>query len=56
MQTIGALREALDALVLMLSPFVPHSAEEMWHLLGHPEGITQASWPAFDAAIAKADK
>ncbi len=56
MQTIGALREALDALVLMLSPFVPHSAEEMWHMLGHPEGIAQASWPTFDAAIAKADE
>src|SRR5262249_7986496 len=35
-QTIAVLREAIDALVLMLSPFAPHTAEEMWQMLGHP--------------------
>jgi leucyl-tRNA synthetase len=55
-QTIAVLREAVDALVLMLSPFAPHSAEEMWHLLGHAEGIAHAGWPIFDAAVAKAEE
>jgi leucyl-tRNA synthetase len=55
-QTIGALREAIDALVLMLSPFAPHAAEEMWHMLGHPEGLAKASWPAFDPVVAQADE
>jgi leucyl-tRNA synthetase len=55
-QTIAVLREAVDALVLMLSPFAPHAAEEMWLLLGHPESITHASWPTFDAAVAKAEE
>jgi len=55
-QTIGALREAIDALVLMLSPFAPHMAEEMWQMLGHPESLATASWPAFDPAVAQADE
>ena len=34
-QTIAVLREAIDALVLMISPFAPHTAEELWQMLGH---------------------
>jgi leucyl-tRNA synthetase len=56
MQTIATLREAIDALVIMLSPFAPHTAEELWHMLGHPEGLTKAAWPTFDPAVAKADE
>jgi leucyl-tRNA synthetase len=52
-QTIPVLREAMDALVLMLSPFAPHAAEEMWQRLGHPESLAHASWPTFDAEVAK---
>ena len=54
-QTIAVLREALDALVLMVSPFAPHTAEELWANLGHAEGLSQAAWPAFDAEVAKAE-
>jgi leucyl-tRNA synthetase len=55
-QTIAVIREALDALVLMLSPFAPHTAEELWQMLGHADGLTRASWPAYDPEIAKADE
>jgi leucyl-tRNA synthetase len=55
-QTVSVLREAIDALVLMLSPFAPHTAEELWHMLGHAEGLTRAAWPAFDAEVARADE
>jgi len=55
-QTLAALREAIDALVLMISPFAPHTAEEMWHMLGHVGGLAEAKWPAFDAEVAKADE
>jgi leucyl-tRNA synthetase len=55
-QTIAALREAIDALVLMLSPFAPHTAEEMWQMLGHAEGLSQVSWPNFDPEVAKAQE
>jgi len=53
-QTIAALREAIDALVVMISPFAPHMAEELWQMLDHPETLAAAKWPSFDAEVAKA--
>jgi leucyl-tRNA synthetase len=53
-QTISVVREALDALVLMLSPFAPHTGEELWLMLGHDGGLSKASWPTFDPEVAKA--
>ena len=50
------LKEALEALVLMVSPFVPHMAEELWEQLGHTGGVVAAGWPTFDEAVAKADE
>ncbi len=41
-------REAYEAAVLLLAPFIPHAAEEIWRKLGHPESLTAAAWPAFD--------
>jgi leucyl-tRNA synthetase len=55
-QTIAVIREAIDALVVMISPFAPHTAEELWHLLDHPENLAQASWPTFDPEVAKAEE
>jgi leucyl-tRNA synthetase len=40
----------------MLSPFAPHTAEELWANLGHADGLSNATWPAFDAEVAKADE
>jgi leucyl-tRNA synthetase len=53
-QTIAALREAIDALVVMISPFAPHMAEELWQMMGHPDTLAAAKWPSFDAGVAKA--
>jgi leucyl-tRNA synthetase len=53
-QTIAVLCEAIGALVVMLSPFAPHTAEELWELLGHAGGLAAAKWPAFDPELAKA--
>jgi leucyl-tRNA synthetase len=55
-QTVSALREAIEALVLMLSPFAPHSAEEMWQMIGHSSGLAHAAWPTFDPVVARADE
>jgi len=46
------LREALESTVLLLAPFVPHVTAELWHALGHDEGIECAGWPTFDPAVA----
>jgi leucyl-tRNA synthetase len=56
MQTIAVLREAIDALVVMLSPFAPHTAEELWCMLDHPEGLSIAAWPTFDPEVARAEE
>jgi leucyl-tRNA synthetase len=55
-QTIAVLCEAIGALVVMIAPFAPHMAEELWERLGHPGGLTAAKWPTFDPALARADE
>ena len=54
--TLAVLKEAVEALVLMLSPFAPHMCEELWEHLGHSGGVVAAGWPTFDEAVAKADE
>lgn len=44
------LKEALESVVRLLAPFVPHFAEELWEGLGHRGGIDAAGWPAVDQA------
>ena len=46
-----ALREAVAALILLLSPFAPHIAEELWAETGHATGLARERWPLFDAAL-----
>jgi len=45
--------EAMDALLIMLSPVAPHMTEELWALRGKPFSIHQQAWPEFDAEKAK---
>jgi leucyl-tRNA synthetase len=52
-ETAAVLREAIDALVLMLSPFTPHMCEELWEHLGHAGGVVAAGWPAWDEDAAR---
>src|SRR5689334_22402949 len=54
-QPVAVVREAIEALVRMLSPFAPHMCEELWEMLGHAEGLNKAIWPEFDAEVAKAE-
>jgi leucyl-tRNA synthetase len=55
-QSASVMREAIDALVVMISPFAPHTAEELWEMTGHEGGLATASWPSFDEGVAKADE
>jgi len=52
----AVLREALETVVRLLAPFVPHISEELWCSLGHEGGIEQAGWPAWDAAALVEDE
>ncbi len=51
----GSLREALEAVVRLLNPFVPHACEELWEILGHDESIELAGWPQWDETALVAD-
>ena len=41
-------REALEPLVVLIAPFAPHIAEELWHTLGHDTTVCDAVWPVCD--------
>ncbi len=50
------LREAIETMILLLGPFVPHISEELWSLLGHSESLFFKAWPQADpAALEKKD-
>lgn len=46
-------RPVVEALVLLLAPFAPHIAEELWAKLGHDASLALESWPVFDASRAE---
>lgn len=50
-----AASEALESLVLMLSPVAPHSADEIWSGLGRIGFTLDAEWPSFDPSLARED-
>lgn len=51
----GVMQECLRCLTLMLSPFAPHLAEELWRELGREGSVLDAAWPESDARLAKED-
>jgi leucyl-tRNA synthetase len=46
-------RSVVEPFVLLLSPFAPHIAEELWHVLGHGESLAYVPWPKYDPQLAK---
>jgi leucyl-tRNA synthetase len=46
-------REALESVVLLLTPMAPHIAEELWKRLGHDDLAATHAWPGFDEGLAK---
>jgi leucyl-tRNA synthetase len=49
-------RVVLEPFVLLLAPYAPHAAEELWRALGHGPTLAYEPWPAFDPALTKADE
>ena len=49
------LREAVDGLILLLSPITPFVCEELWRRVGHEDAILEQAWPAFDDAALESE-
>jgi leucyl-tRNA synthetase len=63
MELLNTMREAgcadrrvVEDLVVMLSPFAPHFAEECWERMGHTTSVFDERWPEWDAALAVEDE
>jgi len=55
-QASGAvLREAIETVVRLLAPMMPHLAEELWQALGHEKMLVEESWPQADPALTLAE-
>jgi leucyl-tRNA synthetase len=44
-------REVLEPLVVLVAPFAPHIAEELWHRMGHDGTVCDAQWPVCDESL-----
>jgi len=51
----AALDQILPSVVLLIGPFAPYLAEELWEQLGNTGPVFRQSWPVFDEALAKED-
>jgi leucyl-tRNA synthetase len=49
-------REAAEKFVLLLAPFAPHLAEELWEKFGHNDTLAYVSWPEYDESLLKVDE
>lgn len=52
----GLMKEAIETIVILLSPFVPHFAEELWRTLGNQASILKRPWPEHDPVAVQEDE
>ena len=55
-QASGLIKEGLEKLVILLAPFVPHLANELWEQLGHRESLEKIPWPNYLPEALEADE
>lgn len=55
-KSLMVLTEAVLSSIVLLSPFAPHIAEEMWELMGKEGNVLSHSWPSYDSEIAKEEE
>ncbi|MDQ7778127.1 MAG: leucine--tRNA ligase [Planctomycetota bacterium] len=54
-KSLPALREALEAAVLLMAPMVPHISEELWTMLGHEPSVLKVRWPKHNPELLKVE-
>ena len=53
---LSVIKEAIEAVIVLLAPMAPHITEELWEHLGKQESIFKAPWPAYDTAAIVEDE
>ena len=51
----GLDKDTIDTLIILLAPFIPHTAEELWELTGHNDSVFKQEWPVYDKEKMKED-
>lgn len=51
----GIDKDTLDTLIILLAPFTPHLAEELWEMTNHKESVFKQKWPSYDETKMKED-
>ena len=55
-KALSVIREAIESIIILLAPIVPHVTEELWEMLGQSENLSDVSWPSCDESIAAEEK
>jgi len=55
-ENLGLVRFGLERLMVLLAPFAPHIAEELWHGIGNEESVHLQSWPSYDEKALELDQ
>ncbi len=53
---IAFLKEVMQTMVILLAPFAPHMAEELWEKFGHKKSVMFERWPIYDESVIKSDE
>ena len=53
---LSVVREAIETIILMLAPIVPHITQELWSMLGKKGALLHAAWPIWDDRVASAEE
>jgi leucyl-tRNA synthetase len=54
--SLSVIREALETVVILLAPFVPHITEEIWEMMGQGDQLVDVPWPVHDPAVASEEE
>ena len=52
----GVDKETLETAIVLLAPFAPHIAEELWEAMGHEDSVFAQTWPTYDEEAMKEDE
>ena len=55
-KALSVIREAIESIIVLLVPIVPHVTEELWEMLGQSENLSDVSWPTCDESVAAEEK